>query len=442
MIKLFAYHHGNNGVAHYRSWQPMKYLKLDPEFQVKQLPHRTERIHWDGITGPCNVPGIGSHAEIIEKNDVIMTNFRAEEEACCRFNIASKLKKLIVDIDDDILNMPTDNPNHKHWFNNEENGKDVWAELPEGEENDKKWLDLAREHGAKIQKHPESNKWCIVQVKRHPCDIVLDELRMAHLVTVSTERMKEVYGKYNKNTVVIPNGIDFDNFSSLVKPDDGLIRIGLFGGNSHYRDWKEAAPALREILDEFPNVRLCHNPWFRAKAEAGAAMHEFQETVMLYPDYFEKLGLRDHPQVETYSGVDIEMYWEWLADKNITIGLAPLCDSVFNKSKSNIKYLEFSALRIPGVYADLDPYNSDIQHGYNGFLAGGHQDYLTFLRKLIKDADLRRVMGNRAWLDVKTRYDQKNISKKLADEIKKIMEVGDEENISDRASRAGLVLAK
>ncbi len=55
---------------------------------------------------------------------------------------------------------------------------------------------------------------------------------------------------------------------------------------------------------------------------------------------------------------------------------------------------------------------------------------------------MRRVIGNRAWLDVKTRYDQKDISKKLADEIKKIMGDGNEKSIADRASRAGLVLAK
>ncbi len=420
MIKLFSYHNGNNGVSHYRSWQPLKYLAMDKEFKVTRLPDRVERLHWDGLTGPCNVPGIGSHAEIIEKNDVIFSNFKAEERECARLSITAKLKKLVIDLDDDILHIPTDNPNYKFWFN-EQNGKDVWAEIPEGEEGDAKWEKIAHEAKGQILRHPETNKLCIVQVNRHPCDIVIDELKAAHLVTVSTERLKSIYGKYNPNTVVIPNAVDFDNFPRLVKPKtDNIVRLGLFGSNTHYRDWKEIADVLKKILDEFPNVRLCYNTWFRAKGQVGMDMDELEKT-LIFPDYFDKLGLRDHPQVEVFSGVEIQDYFNWLEDKQIDIGLAPLCDSEFNKAKSNIKYLEFSALHIPGIYADLEPYNKDVVRGSNGFLATTYDQWIGCLRKLITDPVLRAEMGDKAFFDVKMRYDQAVISKRLGAEIKKLV---------------------
>ncbi len=418
MTKLFAYHNGNNGVSHYRCWQPLKYLQ---GFDVTRLPDRVERMHWEGLTGPCNVPGIGSHAEIIEKNDIIFSNFKADEKECMRLSITAKMKKLVIDLDDDILHIPTDNPNYKFWFN-EDNGKDVWAEIPEDEIGDAKWEKMAADVKGQILKHPETGKMCIVQVRRHPCDIVIDELKAAHLVTVSTERLKAIYGRYNANTVVIPNAVDFDNFPVLVKPKtDGIVRLGLFGSNTHYRDWKEIAKVLKKILDEFPNVRLCYNTWFRAKGAVGMDMDELEKT-LIFPDYFDKLGLRDHPQVEVFSGVEIQDYFAWLEDKQIDIGLAPLCDSEFNKAKSNIKYLEFSALHIPGVYADMEPYNKDVVKGSNGFLAKTYDQWMHCLRTLITNPALRAEMGDKAFFDVKMRYDQRIISKRLGSALSAITE--------------------
>ena len=436
MIRVFGHHAGNNGVSMYRIWQPLKYLDRN-EFQVKRVPDRSERVHWDGLTGPCNVPTLGSHADIIEGNDIIFSNFRANEEDCARLTITSKLKKLVIDLDDDILHMPTDNQNYKHWFS-KENGMDYWGEIPEDEESDPKWEQMAKQKGCQLLRHPKTGRLCLVTVKRHPWEMVLSELKAAQLVTVSTQRLKEVYGKYNPNTVVIPNSIDFDNYPSIVQSKtDNLIRLGLFGSNSHFRDWKTIAKVLRTILDEFPNVRLCFNTWYRAKGAPGSSMDE-QEMTLLFPDYFD--GFREHPQCEVFAGVEIEMYHEWLADKRVDIGLAPLCDSEFNRAKSNIKYLEFSALRIPGVYQDMEPYNTDVKGGWNGMLAGDSASWLKCLRRLITNAPLRMTMGERAYQDVRARYDQAQTSRLLASEFKKLMGLEAEE-IQD-LSRTPLVLAR
>jgi glycosyltransferase involved in cell wall biosynthesis len=360
--------------------------------------------------------------------------------------IASKLKRLVVDIDDDILSIPSDNPNYKFWYN-EENGQDFWGELPAGEEDDPKWEAAAKARGGFVGVHPKTGKKCMVLVKRHPWEIACSILKAAHLVTVSTETMRQCYKKFNSNIVVIPNAIDFDNYPKIIKPKaDNIIRLGMFGSHTHYRDWKVIAKPLRSILQEFPNVHLCFNAWYRATGHEGASRDE-QVLTGRFPDYFEKLGFIEHPQVEIYGGVEIEMYHEWLVDKQIDIGLAPLCASEFNKAKSNIKYLEFGALHVPIVAQDMEPYNTDIQNGYNGFLAGDSSQWMKAIRTLIKDADLRRNMGEAAFKDVKTRYDARDVSKLLGNEIKKIMGVGYEEvpdytRRSGAGSRSGLVLAR
>jgi glycosyltransferase involved in cell wall biosynthesis len=403
------------------------------------MPKRSERIVWDGLTGPSNVPSVPSHAEIIDKNDVIVSLFKSGEEDAARLAITAKLKKLVIDIDDDILHIPTDNHNYKYWFpeQTEATGKDAWVLVEDLEQAQ----EVAAKTGAQILER--DGKLWLVQFNRLPWQVVTDVLRSAHLVTVSTEKMKEIYGKYNPNTVVIPNAVDFDLYPSILKPglNDGLVRLGLFGSNSHYRDWKTIAKVLKTLLDEFPNLRLCYNTWFRAKGAHGSSMDE-QEQTLLYPDYFDKLGLREHPQCEVFSGVEIQDYWKWLDDKKVDIGLAPLCDSEFNKAKSNLKYLEFSALHIPGVYQDMEPYNADVKPGFNGFLAKDSADWLKCLRRLITDEALRKEMGDRAFADVKARYSQERIAKRYAKEIQKLLGEVTENEKDIHSISSSLVLAR
>ncbi len=419
MIKVFGYHCGNNGVSMYRVWQPLEALDKE-EFRVRRVPNRSERINWQGLTGPSNVPTIGSHAEIIEKNDIIFSCFRANEDDCARLTITSKLKKLVVDIDDDVMHLPSDNLNYKFWFS-EENGRDYWGEIPEDEIDNPKWEKMEAAGEGQLLTHPKTGKLCFVMVKRHPVEMVIDEIKAAHLVTVSTPRLKDVYGQYNKNMIVVSNAIDFSKYPTLITPrKDGIIRLGLFGSNSHYRDWKVISKPLHNILKEFPNVHLCFNTWFKAKGSQGASMDE-QELTPVVPDFFD--DLMNHPQVEPFAGVELDYYHDWLADKQVDIGLAPLCDSEFNLAKSNIKYLEFSALHVPGVYQDYEPYKHDIRQGANGYLAKDSLQWERCLRTLILDATLRQKMGDRAHADVKARYDVKNVARKLGHALKKLMAV-------------------
>jgi hypothetical protein len=42
----------------------------------------------------------------------------------------------------------------------------------------------------------------------------------------------------------------------------------------------------------------------------------------------------------------------------VDIGIAPLYDHEFNKSKSNLKAMEYTASGIPGVYTNTEPYKN------------------------------------------------------------------------------------
>lgn len=438
MIKMFAYHNGNNGISHYRVWQIMKYLAKEPGFKIKRLPDRSERVLWAyndiPFTGACNVPGIGSHAEIVDNNDVIFSVCPHTYDNRVRLVCQGIIKPLVVDIDDDVINMDTINPNYANWHKDDE-AKDQLIGVTA--ENKAELVSLVSRGAGRFV---EIDGEMLFHSQHIPLkENVFAALRQAKLVTVSTERLKELYSEYNDNIVVIPNGVDFDNFPVIMpKVNDGFIRLGLFGSNTHYWDWKEIGPVLKKVLDDNKNVKICFNSWFLAKMKQGASLDEM-EKIQQVPDFFEKLGIFE--RVEISEPVEINDYFGWLASKNIDIGLAPLKSTEFNKGKSNIKYLEWGALRVPTVCQDFEPYRKDIKHGYNGMLAGSKQEWHQALTTLIRDEKLRLEMGQRAYLDVKSRYDMPIIARKLAREIKKISGV-ENESIEDRASSTDLIIAR
>jgi glycosyltransferase involved in cell wall biosynthesis len=56
------------------------------------------------------------------------------------------------------------------------------------------------------------------------------------------------------------------------------------------------------------------------------------------------------------------------------IGVAPLRDTAFNRSKSDLKFLEYAALGLPGVFSDVDPYSRTVRDGATGLLVPNDED--------------------------------------------------------------------
>ena len=413
-MNIAAYHGSNNGVGYYRVWNPMKHLARHG-FNVRRLPDNFGSVVIPLTGKGGNFPGWESHEAVTRWANVIYSSFKQHRSETARMVAQSKLRPLVVDLDDDMMNIDPTNGAFGSWQAHPE--ACMTAEVPD--DADPKEL-------ARLQRQG----WAVVTVngKRYidrddgsACwNNVIDQVKAAALVTVSTDYLAAVYGKFNPNTVVIPNAIDFELWRKVEPVDDGLVRIGLFGSNSHYRDWAEAVESIARILKEFPQVRLLFNGWLVMEdSEQHKSMHQ-RERRWRFPDYFEKCGLLDNPQVELHHPCEIQEYPEWLMEKRIDIGLAPLADIKFNASKSNLKYIEFGAMGVPGVYADLEPFKM-VQDGVTGLKAAKPEDYYTQLKRLIEDKALRQRIGAAAHEDVKANYDADKVSLKLANEIHKLI---------------------
>jgi glycosyltransferase involved in cell wall biosynthesis len=116
---------------------------------------------------------------------------------------------------------------------------------------------------------------------------------------------------------------------------------------------------------------------------------------------------RPHERIRSLPFVTIEQYPSVLA--RFDIGVIPLVDRRFNRCKSDLKFLEYSMMGIPSVVSKLVPYETAVQHGANGFLAGNPKDWLKSLRRLIEDPGLRDEMGGRARLFAESRTVERNV---------------------------------
>ena len=153
-----------------------------------------------------------------------------------------------------------------------------------------------------------------------------------------------------------------------------IVRIVYGSGTStHNIDFEEAAPAIAKTLSEFPDVRL------------------------------KIIGLLDLPaglfenssQIERIPGCNYEEYLEHLSGCDISI--APLENYIFNDSKSNIKYLEASILKLPSVCSPRSAFSQVINSGENGFLCESSNDWYEALAVLVSDSELRKKIGEAAY---------------------------------------------
>lgn len=189
----------------------------------------------------------------------------------------------------------------------------------------------------------------------------------AHLVTVSTEPLAEVMRRYNDNVVVLPNHIEAAMLD-LERPRRDRVTVGWAGGDSHLVDFHMVAAQLRRFLDRNPAVDF-HN---------------------IGTSYLRPFKLRGR-----HTGWSSDI-WDYYRSIDFDIGIAPLADTVFNRSKSAIKAMEYAALGIPVVASDVQPYRDFVIDGVTGYLIRKEHDWVRRLYELASDEAMRAEMGAKA----------------------------------------------
>lgn len=223
--------------------------------------------------------------------------------------------------------------------------------------------------------HP-SNEPAQVLRNRAVLSRVEESARAADAVTVTTPQLAEVLSQFNEHVYVLPNCIDLDIITRMREPNERLT-IGWAGGSSHVNDFADMQSNLRSFLKKQPDVDLHF------------IGHDFRDAIGL-------------PNVR-WSGWSADLR-DYLYSIDFDIGIAPLAPNDFNRSKSDIKILEYAALGVPAVATDFGPYAASIKHGETGFLVKHPHEWGTYLRMLVEDAQLRAELSINAkiWASERT----------------------------------------
>lgn len=204
-------------------------------------------------------------------------------------------------------------------------------------------------------------------------DLAIAQFKEADGLIVTTPHLKETYGELNANIWVIPNAIDFPTWDRVQRARRPGIRIGWAGGASHEEDMRIVLPAIKNILAKHKGVRFV---FVNGPGQSGL------------PDWLKMPGVEHHAK-----WTPIEKYAQSVARHDFDIGIAPLVDHSFNRSKSNLRWLENSALGIPTVASRVGHFAETCRDGVDAYLADDAAGFEAKLDILIKDRKARLQMG-------------------------------------------------
>jgi len=113
-------------------------------------------------------------------------------------------KKLVIDVDDDLINLNPDHPSYKKYMS--ETGPSGFAQK---------------------------------------------SLMYADLITVSVPHLAELYAPLNKNFYVNPNSMDFKVWGHLKKGKNKKLRIGWAGAAGHFENLKLIEYPIKKIKEKY-----------------------------------------------------------------------------------------------------------------------------------------------------------------------------------------------
>lgn len=213
--------------------------------------------------------------------------------------------------------------------------------------------------------------------------ILVNCMKQADFVTCSTEPLAKVLREKNKHVYHIPNAIDLLDIAPAIAQaklrhiGQQKLKVGWAGGWTHQYDVKLLAPTIQWLARQ-PQVEI-HFFGYDAMQPTNTTSGTYTHADITYIFHKWTPKIPDH----------------YLTIAQLDIAFIPVIDNVFNTSKSNLKWLEHSALFTPTVSSDTPAYKN-IQHAETGFKAKNEADFLKYTKLLVTRPDIRESIANAA----------------------------------------------
>jgi glycosyltransferase involved in cell wall biosynthesis len=378
MLNILGFVKSKSGCDWYRCEQPL----------LKIVEHQAAHVRFFNKGDDIGWFATDEAAEKIQKMfewaDIIFVPRLAEGRLITVMDHFRKLgKKVVTDWDDNIFCINPLSPSYRQFGTEEIRWKMEDGNVIDG------WID-----GKNID----------LEKNRITQKAIVEGFSFADAFFVTGEPLKRAYTPYNSNISILPNSVDLKLWKRIpLQPHTG-VRMGWFGGNSHYEDWRAIiAPLLTNFMQLNPQVTL----------------------VIMGEKWDSLLTTLDPKRVEWHPWVHIEAYPYKAVALDLDFAVIPLVDNTFNNGKSPIKWLEMGALDVPCVTSFVEPYTGllDLVKDNGIFVednsASGWYEGMTLLAK---DALLRKRMGEAAHETVERFYNADKTWKLWLDAFEQVKE--------------------
>ncbi|NJN93623.1 MAG: glycosyltransferase [Anaerolineales bacterium] len=229
--------------------------------------------------------------------------------------------------------------------------------------------------GLRYFRHPERQ----AQLKKY--------LTQANLVRVYAPALQRYLASYNSNVFKVNGPLDWKLVPSSFPPRTSQ-RVRLVYATARLEDeiGEMLVNSILRILNTFPQVELTiWGPQLKALQRQPGVRH--LNVIMDYDAFFYKF-----------------------ARQRFDIGLAPLPDDLFHRCKTNVKFREFAACQIAGVYSNIEVYSECVENGITGLLVGSDEvEWFTAIARLIEDLSLRENIQRQAQTFARQHYNHEQM---------------------------------
>ncbi|MEO1290312.1 MAG: glycosyltransferase [Chloroflexota bacterium] len=175
--------------------------------------------------------------------------------------------------------------------------------------------------------------------------------------------------------------------------------------------WDLTPPTLPDLQEPYKLV-------YAATAETGDQVFSYMEAdlhkiLKKYPQKIEMHFMGYIPEgFEEYKNVkhipfekDYESFFHKFTRSGFAIGFAPMIDSKFHKSKTDVKYRDYAAAGAVGIYMSSELYNASVIDGKTGLIVSGEEgSWIQAIERLILDPDLMQQLRKQARDAVHEKY--------------------------------------
>lgn len=295
--------------------------------------------------------------------------------------------------------------------------------------------------------------------------VIIESVKLADLVIVSTNLLAKEVKRLNKNVQVLPNAIDPNEEQfKIKKTESNRTRFGWLGGSSHIKDL-ELLSGLGSTINDFNKIGQTVLCGFDTRGEIRTYNKETkkytsrqmapQETVWFLYEMFLTNNYRflenditylkylvDFKYDENFNDIDKPYRRIWTKPitqyangyNNFDVALAPLKDNKFNMYKSQLKVIEAGFHKKAIIAQNYGPYTIDLVNAVNkggSFNVGGnallvesnknHKQWNQHVKKLITNPNLIVDLGEKLYETVKDKYDLNNVTQIRSEIYKNLM---------------------